>query len=98
MSKFDVGRRIGSKMTILNHPWAIVIFLARMTISHIWIDNILGFLPKLRNDCDKVMRVVDNMKEISFFSIWQILDYWFMSCQRSREVFFDENDNVNYMR
>ena len=44
------------------------------------------------------MQVVDNMKEISFFSIWLIYDYWFMSCQRSREVFFDENDNVNYMR
>ena len=41
------------------------------------------------------MQVVDIMKEISFFSIWLIYIYCFMSCQRSREVFFDENNNVN---
>ena len=42
----------------------------------------LGFLPKLQNDCDKddtVMQVCDNMKEISFFSIWLIYSdvQWF---------------------
>ena len=44
------------------------------------------------------MRVDDNMKEISFFSIWLIYIDWFMVFQRSREDFFDENNNVNYMR
>ena len=43
------------------------------------------------------MQVVDIMKEISFFSIWLVYIDWFMNCQRSREVFFDENNNVNYM-
>ena len=48
-SNFDVGRQIGSKMTVLSLIWAILmVFLACMVISNIPIDHMITtnyFMP-----------------------------------------------------